>query len=106
VVVRRSSEIGPHLSGRLRVAFGSPSGRLRMYRAIVPPAAGSERALIYWIIFGALAAIIIGYRFRPGGKYREMAQRHDRCASCRASLKWSGGQYAEVCPKCGAAQER
>jgi hypothetical protein len=62
--------------------------------------------MAYWIIFGVLAAVIIGYRFRPGGKYREMAQRHDRCQSCRAALKWSGGAYATVCPKCGHEQER
>jgi hypothetical protein len=68
--------------------------------------AGSEGPLIYWIFFGVLAALIIGYRFRPGGKYRAMAQGHDRCASCRASLKWSGGRYAEVCPKCGETQAR
>jgi len=62
--------------------------------------------MIYWVIFGVLAAIIIGHRFRPGGKYRELAKGHDRCSSCGASLKWSGGRYAEVCPKCGEAQAR
>ena len=66
--------------------------------------------MIYWIFFGVLAAIIIGVRFRPGGKYREMAKRHDRCRSCRAPLKWGGswraGEYAAVCPKCGEAQTR
>jgi predicted RNA-binding Zn-ribbon protein involved in translation (DUF1610 family) len=65
---------------------------------------------MYWIVFGVLAAIIIGVRFRPGGKYREMAKKHDRCASCRAPLEWSGtwrgGQYAGVCPKCGEVQSR
>jgi predicted RNA-binding Zn-ribbon protein involved in translation (DUF1610 family) len=45
-------------------------------------------------------------RFRPGGKYREMAKGHDHCVSCRAGLKWSGGQYATVCPKCGKSQDR
>jgi rubredoxin len=60
--------------------------------------------MIYWIVFGVLAALIIGYRFRPGGKYREMAKGHDRCGSCKGSLKWTNGQYAEVCPKCGVAQ--
>ncbi len=60
----------------------------------------------YWIFFGVLAAVIIGYRFRPGGKYREMAKGHDRCGSCRASLKWSDGHYASECPKCGATQVR
>jgi hypothetical protein len=62
--------------------------------------------VIYWIIFGVLAIGIIGYRFRPGGKYREMAKKHDRCVSCRGGLKWSNGQYSAVCPKCGAAQPR
>ena len=62
--------------------------------------------MIYWIFFGVLAAIIIGVRFRPGGKYREMAKGHDRCHSCRASLKWSEGHYAMVCPKCGATPSR
>jgi predicted RNA-binding Zn-ribbon protein involved in translation (DUF1610 family) len=65
---------------------------------------------MYWIFFGVLAAIIIGVRFRPGGKYRVMAMGHDRCRSCRASLQWGGtwssGQYAAVCPKCGEAQGR
>ena len=62
--------------------------------------------VIYWIVFGALAAIIIGLRFRPGGKYREMAKGHDHCASCRAALKWREGHYATVCPKCGETQPR
>jgi rRNA maturation endonuclease Nob1 len=62
--------------------------------------------MIYWIFFGVLAAIIIGVRFRPGGKYREMAKGHDRCTSCRAGLKWSSRRYADVCPKCGAEQAR
>jgi hypothetical protein len=62
--------------------------------------------MVYWIFFGVLAAIIIGVRFRPGGKYREMAKGHDHCVSCRAGLKWSGGQYATVCPKCGKSQDR
>jgi hypothetical protein len=65
---------------------------------------------MYWIVFGVLAALIVGMRFRPGGKYREMAKRHDRCTSCRAPLKWSGtwrgGQYDTVCQKCGATQPR
>jgi hypothetical protein len=60
--------------------------------------------VIYWIFFGVLAAVIMVVRFRPGGKYREMAKGRYRCASCRSSLKWSGGRYAEVCPRCGAAQ--
>jgi hypothetical protein len=60
--------------------------------------------LYYWIFFGVLAAIIMVVRFRPGGKYREMARGHDRCRSCRASLKWRGGQYADVCSKCGESQ--
>jgi hypothetical protein len=60
--------------------------------------------LFYWIFFGVLAAIIIAVRFRPGGKYREIARGHDRCGSCRASLKWSAGRYADVCPKCGEPQ--
>ena len=62
--------------------------------------------MIDWIFFGALAAIILAVRFRPGGKYREMAKGHDRCASCRSSLKWVGGQYPDVCPKCGESQPR
>jgi hypothetical protein len=62
--------------------------------------------MIYWIFFGVLAALIIGYRFRPGGKYRELAKGHDRCVACRATLKWVDGQYAAVCPKCGASQPR
>jgi predicted RNA-binding Zn-ribbon protein involved in translation (DUF1610 family) len=66
--------------------------------------------VVYWIVFGLLAVIIIGYRFRPGGKYREMVQQHDRCTSCRSSLRWSGtwraGQFDAVCPKCGAEQSR
>jgi len=62
--------------------------------------------VVYWIIFGVAAAAIIAYRFRPGGKYREMAKGHDRCGSCRAGLKWSGGHYPDVCPKCGTAQVR
>jgi hypothetical protein len=62
--------------------------------------------MTYWIFFGVLAAIVIGYRFRPGGKYREMARGHDRCTSCRAGLKWTSGSYATVCPKCGHEQER
>jgi hypothetical protein len=62
--------------------------------------------MVYWIFFGVLAAIIIGVRFRPGGKYREIAKGHDHCAFCRASLKWSGGKYATVCPKCGKTQDR
>ncbi len=62
--------------------------------------------MIYWIFFGVLFAIIVVVRFRPGGKYREMAKGHDRCTSCRAALKWSGGRYATVCPKCGKDQER
>jgi hypothetical protein len=62
--------------------------------------------MIYWIFFGTLAAIIIGVRFRPGGKYREMAKGRDRCAFCRTALKWSDGQYATVCPKCGKEQTR
>jgi predicted RNA-binding Zn-ribbon protein involved in translation (DUF1610 family) len=66
--------------------------------------------MIYWIFFGVLAVVIIGVRFLPGGKYREMAKGHDHCASCRAPLKWGGtwraGQYAAVCPKCGEAQVR
>jgi hypothetical protein len=62
--------------------------------------------MIYWIVFGVLAAVIIGYRFRPGGKYREIARGHDRCGSCRAALKWSNGGYVTVCPKCGHEQER
>ncbi len=60
--------------------------------------------MIYWIIFGVLFAIIMVVRFRPGGKYREMAKGHDRCSSCRAALKWKDGHYATVCPKCGKAQ--
>ena len=64
----------------------------------------------YWIFFGVLAAIIIGVRFRPGGKYREMVKGHDHCGSCRAPLKWGGtwraGEYAAVCPKCGETQAR
>jgi hypothetical protein len=63
-----------------------------------------------WLLFAVLAAIIIGYRFRPGGKYREMVKQHDRCKSCRASLRWTGtwhsGQYEAECHKCGAAQPR
>jgi hypothetical protein len=61
---------------------------------------------MYWIFFGVLAAVIIGFNFRPGGRYREMAKGHDHCTSCRAALKWSGGQYTPVCPKCGATQAR
>ena len=61
---------------------------------------------VWWTVFGVLAALIIGYRFRPGGKYREMAKGHDRCTSCRGSLKWNEGSYAPVCPKCGAEQDR
>jgi hypothetical protein len=61
---------------------------------------------MYWIFFGVLAAVIIGVRFRPGGKYREMAKGHDRCGSCRSGLKWIDGHYATVCPKCGEAQDR
>jgi hypothetical protein len=66
--------------------------------------------MIYWVFFAVLAFVIIGYRFRPGGKYRAMVKQHDRCASCRTSLRWTGtwraGQFDTVCHKCGAAQPR
>jgi hypothetical protein len=62
--------------------------------------------MIWWIVFGVLFLIIMAVRFKPGGKYREMAKGHDRCSSCRASLKWSGGHYATECPKCGTVQAR
>lgn len=62
--------------------------------------------MIYWILFGVVAVVIMTVRFRPGGKYREMLKGHDHCESCRAWLKWSGGRYATVCPRCGKEQTR
>jgi hypothetical protein len=73
------------------------------------PTCHSDRklwAVIYWIVFGVLFAIIVAVRARPGGMYREIAKGHDRCAFCQAKIKWVSGAYGTVCPKCGETQPR